>query len=288
MLVLIIIVIIFLHLKLNGVIIPEEFNQLTLNHSPFNVLYLIFIKNLFVVIAGLILRSLFKKIASPEMFFFSLALLALSFTSFRSLFLVDGFLGYPVYLSETISRVVYFEKIVIILCLFTSGLFSTGIPFQKQQSFLLLIMLISFILSLSIPIDLLETNIILLKGTGSEYGINKIFIILQLFAGVILMVAVLFPAPSFVAVFMSIVLYVGSLGMIMGNGTATILNLTPEISGSANATIGVTRFIISFIAGTIPALFHTGNLIPIGIVMFICTLLGNIFFMMYKKKQVLL
>ncbi len=182
MLVLIIIVIIFLHLKLNGVIIPEEFNQLTLNHSPFNVLYLIFIKNLFVVIAGLILRSLFKKIASPEMFFFSLALLALSFTSFRSLFLVDGFLGYPVYLSETISRVVYFEKIVIILCLFTSGLFSTGIPFQKQQSFLLLIMLISFILSLSIPIDLLETNIILLKGTGSEYGINKIFIILQLFA----------------------------------------------------------------------------------------------------------
>ncbi len=182
MLILITTVIIFLHWKLTGISMPDELNGLTLNYSPYNVLYLILIKNLFVVSAGLILRNLFKNTASPEMFFFSIAILVLSFTSLRSLFLVDGFLGYPVYLSEIISRTVYFGEIVIILCLFTSGLFTTGISFQKQQSFFLLITLISFILSSSIPIDLLETNIILLKGTGSEYGMNIIFIILQLFA----------------------------------------------------------------------------------------------------------
>lgn len=112
-------------------------------------------------------------------------------------------------------------------------------------------------------------------------------LILQLIAGVIMAIAVLLPSPSFWAVFFSIVLFVGSLGMVMGNGTAMILHLTPEISGSANATIGVTRFVISFVTGSIPALFHSGNLIPIGIVMFICSLLGNVLFVAFKRQNTL-
>ena len=47
---------------------------------------------------------------------------------------------------------------------------------------ILLIVLISFILSSVIPIDLYKTEVILLKGTGTEYGMNIIFIILQIFA----------------------------------------------------------------------------------------------------------
>jgi hypothetical protein len=182
MLIIISLVIIFLHVKYNGGNKLDEFNYLTHNYSPFSVLYLIFIKNLFVVISGLILQNLFKKIASPEIFFFNIAVLALSFTSLRSLILIEGFPGYPLFLSETISRTIYFGEIITILCLFTSGLFSTGISFQKLKSFLLLITLISFILSSSIPINLFETNVILLQGTGSEYGINIIFIIIQFFA----------------------------------------------------------------------------------------------------------
>ena len=44
-------------------------------------------------------------------------------------------------------------------------------------------------MSSSIPIDLFETNIILLKGTGSEYGMNIIFIMLQIFASLNFIVA---------------------------------------------------------------------------------------------------
>jgi len=182
MLIIITAVISFLHWKFAGNNILNELNYLPPGYSPFSVLYLIFIKNLFVLFAGLILRNLFKKIASPEIFFFNLAILALSFTSLRSLLLIDGFPGFPAFLSETISRTVYFGEIVAILCLFTSGLFSTGIAFQKLQSFLLMIILISLILSSSIPINLFETEIILLQGTGSEYGINIILIIIQIFA----------------------------------------------------------------------------------------------------------
>lgn len=111
----------------------------------------------------------------------------------------------------------------------------------------------------------------------------QVGLLLQLFAGAMIFLAVLF-LPNFWVIFSAIVLFIGSLGLVMGNGTALILNLTPKISGSANATIGVTRFIISFITGSIPALFHTGNLMPIGIVMFVCTVLGNLFYYFYKRK----
>lgn len=125
-------------------------------------------------------------------------------------------------------------------------------------------------------------NNYLLKKQEPE-RMMQIGLLMQLCAGVIMLTSVLL-FPSFWIVFSAIVLFIGSLGLVMGNGTALILNLTPEISGSANATIGITRFLISFITGTIPALFHTGNLIPVGIVMLICTLLGNLFFMTFKKK----
>jgi hypothetical protein len=182
MLILITTVIIFFHWKLETNNIGIVLDHMTGNYSPFSVLYLILIKTVFAFAAGLALRNLFQKIASPEIFFFGLAILCISFTSARSLLLIEGFLDYPIYLSEIITRAVYFGKIITVLCLFTSGLFSTGISFQKQESFLLLIALISFVLSTAIPIDLFETDLILLRGTGSEYGMNIIFILLQVFA----------------------------------------------------------------------------------------------------------
>ncbi|WP_319226903.1 hypothetical protein [Draconibacterium orientale] len=101
---------------------------------------------------------------------------------------------------------------------------------------------------------------------------------LQLISGITLAISVLMPEPQLWSVFASIVLYVGSLGLVFGNGTATILNHNPEVAGSANATIGIARFAISALIGSIMALFHTGDLIPFGLVLFFCTLSGNILY----------
>jgi len=114
----------------------------------------------------------------------------------------------------------------------------------------------------------------------------KTGMILQLLAGTILLLAVLLQAqPTFAIVFGAVVLFVGALGLIFGNATAIILNLLPEISGSANATIGVTRFVVSFVVSSIPALFPSTNIIPIGITMFGCTFLAFVFMVRFRKEQ---
>ncbi len=110
-------------------------------------------------------------------------------------------------------------------------------------------------------------------------------LLLQLVGGSIILISVLTGNPTFIWIFSSIVIIVGSLGMIFGNGVAIILNEVPEISGAANASIGVVRFIISFIMGSIPALFHSGNLKPIGIVIFLCILSGNFFYWLFVKTK---
>lgn len=108
-------------------------------------------------------------------------------------------------------------------------------------------------------------------------------LVLQLIASLILIVATLKDVSPFVPVFMAIVLYVGSLGFVFGNGTAMILNLLPQISGSANAMIGVTRFIMSFIVGSIPSLFYNGTLVPIGVTMLSCSCIAILFFVLFSR-----
>ncbi len=134
---------------------------------------------------------------------------------------------------------------------------------------------------LNITLSLLNT--IFLKYFKPR-DILRAGLFLQLIAGIILFVSVRFSEPSFVAVFSGIVLYVGSLGLVFGNGTAVILNINPKVSGSANATIGIMRFLLGFIIGSLIALFHTDNLIPFGTALFGCTLIGNILLAIAIKK----
>ena len=109
-------------------------------------------------------------------------------------------------------------------------------------------------------------------------------LLLQLLAAIIIFVATLEASANFIIVFSGIVLFIGSLGMVFGNATAMILNLLPEISGSANAMIGVTRFIMSFIVGSIPALFFNGTLLPIGATMLACCIIAVIIFWFYARQ----
>ncbi len=114
--------------------------------------------------------------------------------------------------------------------------------------------------------------------------ILKTGLYMQLCAGIMLLANVWFFTPNLWVIFTGIALYIGSLGFIFGNGTAVILNYNPRVSGSANATIGVTRFVLSSIIGSLIAIFHSGNLIPSCTIIFLCTLLANGLYFCVSKK----
>jgi len=127
------------------------------------------------------------------------------------------------------------------------------------------------------------SNNVLLKRFSIE-AVFRVGVLLQLVAGVWLFMATSY-FPSFVPVFAGIVLFVGSIGMIFGNGTALLLNLVPELSGSANAMIGLTRFLFGSVAGSLVAFFHTSELVPVGTMMLLCALWATSFFFLYLSKS---
>ncbi|WP_346853950.1 multidrug effflux MFS transporter [uncultured Draconibacterium sp.] len=135
---------------------------------------------------------------------------------------------------------------------------------------------------LNILLSLLNTYLLRKYKPGQ---ILRVGLLIQLLAGIALAVAVRFPEPQLWAVFASIVLFIGSLGLVFGNGTAAILNHNPEVAGSANATIGIARFALSFLIGSIMALFHTGDLIPFGTILLLCSLSGNVLFSVALKME---
>lgn len=127
------------------------------------------------------------------------------------------------------------------------------------------------------------SNNILLK----KYPIKSVFslgVMMQVAAGILLLITSLQEHVAFIPFFIGIVWFTGSMGMILGNGTAILLNLVPEISGSASAMIGLTRFLFGSFAGSLFALFHTSNLIPVGAIMLLCAVLAGFMFLLYQKS----
>ena len=93
----------------------------------------------------------------------------------------------------------------------------------------------------------------------------KFGVSLQLFSGLAL-VGFSFDANIY-TIFMSMVLYIGSLGFIFGNAMALALDFFKKDSGVANSVIGVTEFSIAGIIGFLASLVHTGELTPIFLMM---------------------
>lgn len=135
-------------------------------------------------------------------------------------------------------------------------------------------------IALNIVLSMLNT--VLLKYYAPK-TIMQFGLLLQLVAGVLLGIEVLFLGATFWSVFALMVLFIGSLGLIFGNGIAIILGINPEVSATANGALGIFRFLLGFLIGTTIALFHSDNLVPIAMGMFVCTLVGNLFFLRFKK-----
>ncbi len=117
-----------------------------------------------------------------------------------------------------------------------------------------------------------------LVKTISPAKILHVGLVIQLISGIILFFAVRQDSPQLWLVFSMMVVFIGSLGLIFSNTVALVLNQFPQISGSANAVIGVIRFAFSGVVGSLLALFHTGNLVPIGTIMGLCTIIAYALF----------
>ncbi len=140
--------------------------------------------SLILILSAVILTSfilfLFRRTASPEIFFFNLFILTLATNGLRILHLFWIQENASFYLGILLSRGMVFSYSFAILSLFAASLFSAGLPNQRLSLFLLVLVAVSLAFSTLIPIETTRLNTNLLYLPTGNVPAGAIFIALEL------------------------------------------------------------------------------------------------------------
>ncbi|MDY7028868.1 MAG: hypothetical protein SVR04_11275 [Spirochaetota bacterium] len=132
------------------------------------------------VLLGLYL--FFRKTPSAEVFFFHFALLGFALSSLRILALPLSLQLTSLFSLQPFSKLIMFGRFFTILCLFLSGLFSTGLTFQKQGGYLLIVFVIALIISTLMPLDCTTFHPALVCRLGQDTGFSIAYYLISAFA----------------------------------------------------------------------------------------------------------
>lgn len=99
-------------------------------------------------------------------------------------------------------------------------------------------------------------------------------ILIQLLSNSVLFVAVWLFNPPIEVVVILVMLSVGSQGLIVANVIACYMEYFAKGSGTANAVMGTSQFIIAAIMGWFTTLLHDGSLQPMATMMVVSTIIG--------------
>ena len=124
----------------------------------------------------------FRKTPSPEVFFFQFALLGFAFSSLRLLAIPLSYYITSLFTLMPLTKFVFFGRLFAVLCLFLSGLFSTGLTFQKQGVYLSTAFMLAVVIAATLPVDCTRFTLPLICDAGSTTGFNLAFNILSLFS----------------------------------------------------------------------------------------------------------
>jgi hypothetical protein len=108
----------------------------------------------------------FEKTQSPEILFFALFVLSLSFEGMRIMTPLQKTHQIPALYLLMASRVLLFGRFFGIFSLFAASVYAAGLEMQKQQNVIMIIALITLVITLRVPIDVLtwDTSYCMING----------------------------------------------------------------------------------------------------------------------------
>lgn len=175
---------------------------------------------------------------------------------------------------------------VLVLSFAFSGMFAfiTAAPFIYLEHYAVSVELFPLLFGANIITMMLFNRInvrLLSRNNPNTMMLAGVYV--QCMAGVALLLAGIANSPLWLIVACNM-FFVGVLGLIAANATASCLQFFPDISASANAVIGVVEFCMGAAVGLLWAQVHDGSLIPIALVMFSCALLALFSFYLLHGK----
>ena len=105
------------------------------------------------LVSIILIHHYFEKTQSPEILFIGFFVISLTLEFTRIVIPLKNVLPLPVFLSIAASRALFFGRYFGLLSLFAAGVYAAGLDAQKQQSFMLMIVLSAMVIAINVPMD---------------------------------------------------------------------------------------------------------------------------------------
>jgi len=104
-------------------------------------------------ISIILIYHFFEKTQSPEILFIGFFVISLTFEFARLIIPLKAVFPLPPFFLIAAARVLFFGRYFGLFSLFASGVYAAGLDAQKQQSFLLMLILAAMIIAINVPMD---------------------------------------------------------------------------------------------------------------------------------------
>ncbi len=140
-----------------------------------------------------------------------------------------------------------------------------------------------FVLNVIVMMTATSLNGKFVTRIGTERSL-RIGLSIQLLAGILLLISGYFHLGLWVTA-LGIAMFVGLVSVVSSNANAAILELYPEVAGTANSLTGMLRFGIGSVVGAILALFPIESERPMTYTIFTCIAVGVISYLLLVQTQ---
>ncbi|OQY33282.1 MAG: hypothetical protein B6241_08420 [Spirochaetaceae bacterium 4572_59] len=149
------------------------------NFNPLETWLFLMVSDLYSLIFGFFVYRQIKKNPSPQLSFLYLFIFTFSLQIIRLGYLLPQSSAFHID-KELITRIIYFSRLFALTAFFSTSLFSTGLQIQKFNMVLLITVLLSFSMSIIIPLNTIELTTSLLFRIAAEKSLALFCIALEI------------------------------------------------------------------------------------------------------------
>jgi hypothetical protein len=204
--------------------------------APRTVLFMLTLQAAFSAAAILSLYLSFRKTHSAEVFFFLYGLLGFAVQSSRFFMAPAALVALSAYSLIPLTRLVYFGRIFTALSFFAAGLFSNGVASQRRNFFLSMILLVSFIIAATIPVDFTSITRPLLFAIDDKIGLSLAFYALSAFTVLnFIFAAYNHSEPAYLLVALAVLFVITGMDLMFyyPHGVWSLIGLVSALGGTA-------------------------------------------------------
>ncbi|MCL2442778.1 MAG: hypothetical protein FWD13_04850 [Treponema sp.] len=149
----------------------QAFTGLFLGNNFFAVHTAIILSVLFSLVGMWLIHSFFERTSAPEILYIAIFTMSFAFEAIRLILPLHLNLNFPSVYVRFASRVLLFSRFFCIFSLFTASICAAGLEVQKTRNVIFIMVIASLVITLGVPIDVLnwDTSLNMVSGFPSMF-----------------------------------------------------------------------------------------------------------------------